>query len=185
MKTNSNILFICGLMCIALFIFIIYIQCNSWFDKIELNYTISPLDIFSLFVTILIGIFIAWYIGKQLAADRYGKEFILNDVKFIEDKLVEITKIILYGNTNTELIYAYINDIYNCFNRLNHSLTLMRIDCENTETLQTEIYKLYEISTDITNREIGLPDERKLEISILCSNIIIINREIAYSVNIN
>lgn len=50
-------------------------------------------------------------------------------------------------------------------------------------SLQMKIYKLYEISTDITNREVGLPETRKLEISSLCCDIITIKREIAHIVN--
>ena len=42
------------------------------------NYVVEPIDVINIVVTLLVSIFIAWYVTKRLSEERFDKELVSN-----------------------------------------------------------------------------------------------------------
>lgn len=40
------------------------------------NYVVEPIDVINIVVTLLVSIFIAWYVTKRLSEERFDKELV-------------------------------------------------------------------------------------------------------------
>ena len=59
---------------------------TSW----SYSYVVEPIDIINILVTVLVTIFVAWYVTKKLSEERFEKELIISDLKSIEECIKKI-----------------------------------------------------------------------------------------------
>jgi hypothetical protein len=78
---------------IVFFRFVCFLAINSWVQNMEIDYKLVPIDVFSLFISSVITIWLGYYVVKKLSEQRFEKEMLINDLKQIEEKVREVEDI--------------------------------------------------------------------------------------------
>lgn len=80
---------------------------TSW----SYSYVVEPIDIINILVTVLVTIFVAWYVTKKLSEERFEKELIISDLKSIEECIKKILDSYEQENANKQVL-ALINQLH-------------------------------------------------------------------------
>lgn len=185
-RVNKNHIFLFCIGCVFLFgfIFTILIAPSRWFQSVEFTKDINPFDVYNLLITVIFGIIVAWYIGKFLSADRYEKEYIINDLKIIEDTLINLTSLISTEEViHFNILFTKVNLVYHSQKRLISSLELMNFESEELFSFKNSIIKLYQISTDTDNINGAVDTSKLLGILPICNDLMISSRKIIHEIN--
>lgn len=169
---------------VVLFLLFRLMYCQSWFSSVTLSKELVPLDVVNLFATSIITVFLAWYITKKLSEQRYEKEFVITDLKNIEDQINYIER----STSNTEsielqplldlLIKLQLN-----IDRFNKTVEILRISCKDSKKLDKYYKKLYKKVTDVDGIQLEIDSVKRMEIQNVCTSFIVTTRFIICSIN--
>jgi hypothetical protein len=70
-----------------------YLFVMSWLCNAKIDYTIVPLDVFSLLISSAITVWIGWYVAKKLTEQRFEKDFLISDLKQMEEEVHQIKRL--------------------------------------------------------------------------------------------
>ncbi len=184
---NKIIKVISAIIVVITLVYALYLTCCiQWFSKLKYTETINPIEVFNIITTLLLGLFVTWFIGKKLASNRFGIEFVIKDVVLIEESLIQLQNEVSAPSTiSVNRVYNTVNEIHNCHKRLVKSLTLMSVKVDCTKDLAKDIRHLYMVSTDLnsTANDYGIPEENILDIQNTCNRLVLKTREVAHEVN--
>lgn len=113
---------------------------TSW----SYSYVVEPIDIVNMLVTILVTIFVAWYVTKKLSEERFDKELIISDLKSIEECIKKILDSYERQNANDQIL-ALINQLHILINRFEKTVDSRRI---STNELKNSFWNLFAVATD-------------------------------------
>lgn len=110
-------------------------------------YTVEPMDIINLVVTILVSVYVAWIITKKLTEERFEKELVISDLKDIE---VEIKKILdAYEKSEPgNVILPAINQLRILIDRFKKSVQKTVSKKLDTAALDSSFTLFYRFATD-------------------------------------
>lgn len=116
---------------------------TSW----SYSYVVEPIDIVNMLVTILVTIFVAWYVTKKLSEERFDKELIISDLKSIEECIKKILDSYERQNANNQIL-ALINQLHILINRFEKTVDSRQIA---TNKLRSSFWNLFAAATDYTS----------------------------------
>lgn len=115
---------------------------TSW----SYSYVVEPIDIINILVTVLVTIFVAWYVTKKLSEERFEKELIISDLKSIEECIKKILDSYEQENANKQVL-ALINQLHILINRFEKTVAPQRI---STIDLKRRFWRLFAVATNYT-----------------------------------
>lgn len=168
------ILLIVILICFLRFLFVM-----SWIHNAEVDYKIVPIDVFSLFISSALTIWIGWYIAKKITEQRFEKEFLIKDLSQIELDICEIETIFrTSGNVDVSYITSKNHRIQLLHGRLLKTMNLMGLSSIIPNDLGLKIRTLYQKTTDFNPEDIDVQ-----EIYTVCDETVLEVRGLIISIN--
>jgi hypothetical protein len=169
---------------ILLFLFFRILYCQSWLTRATISTEIVPLDVFNLIITSGLTLFLAWYITKRLTEQRYEKEYIIEDLKNIEEQINYIER--LTGDIQTiqlQPLLEIFNKLQNHIERFNKTSEVFNISCKDSLSLSSNYNSLYKKATDIDGLQLDIDSIKRNEIHTTCSNFVITTRSLICEIN--
>ena len=124
------------------------------------DYTIEPIDIINLIVTIVVSICVAWYITKGLAEERFEKELIISDLKDIEAEIKKIMNA-YDGDNPGSVILPAVNQLQILIERFKNSMRITSSKDIDVSVLDSAFRNFYGCATNYESEsqvnEIDLP----------------------------
>jgi hypothetical protein len=113
---------------------------TSW----SYNYVVEPIDIINIIVTLLVSVFIAWYVTKRLSEERFDKELIISDLRDIESCIKKTLEFYDSSNSNNEIL-IYLNQLHILIRRFQCTINTDKMD---TRGLENAFWQLFKVATD-------------------------------------
>lgn len=168
----------------VLFLFFRLLYCQSWFSRATISTEIVPLDVFNLILTSGITIFLAWYITKKLTEQRYEKEFVIEDLKLIEEQVNYIERLTSdIKKIELEPLLELFNKLNNHIERFNKTMEILDIHCTDSHKLTKYSSSLFTKATDIDGLTLDLDNNIRNEINKVCNKFVITTRKIICEIN--
>lgn len=111
------------------------------------DYTVQPMDIINLVVTIFISLYVAWVITKKLTEERFEKELIISDLKDIEAEIKKIMN--AYDGVNPgSVILPAVNQLQILIERFKNSMRITSSKDIDTSVLDSTFRNFYGCATN-------------------------------------
>ena len=143
--TNCIIyIFILALISVIIHYFYTHQHCSAQYDT-----SIDPIALVSVLVTIILTVWIGASIAKRMTERRFIKEFIITDIRNIENKLSEFRSLLTVGGDY--------RDIFNKLTVLNSEIKILKDTLKISESnlhaasitrIESAFTRLYGIATD-------------------------------------
>lgn len=165
--------------------FCVYIGFGGWFCNIELSKEVVPLDVISLLLSAAITLYMGFFITKKITEQRAEKEFMLQDIKNIENSLTEVEKILKNSTSiDVQLMTTTVEQIVIDVNNFGLSMSIMDIKGVKLDEVQNKCLELYRTATDFDS---NTEEADNLPIGAIrksCSELELELRRIFHSVNV-
>ena len=140
--------FLIILAVVLLFIFFRSLYCDQWLCSIEYSKEISPIDVIDIIITTCVAIYLGHYITKKLSAERYEKEFIIDDLRLIESNIGDIYTY-FRGNASKDVseVSEKIEILGKSVERLKTTLSVFNYNI-SVSSLDDKLKKLYAEGTN-------------------------------------
>lgn len=169
---------------VALDIFARFLYSQSWFSKTKFSTDLNPFDIITLFVTTVATIWLGIYVAKKLTELRFKKEYLINDVKLIEQEIASFDRNIMQSERlNLINVLPDLNKLKSYIERLTQSLDIFKVNID-ISNLDSSFNNLFAKVTNTEGDDLILNDIKKNEINICCNDLILSTRRIISFVNI-
>ena len=131
-KVAIMLFLVCLLVIIALLTILSYGLLQT---KWAYNYVVEPIDVINIVVTLLVSIFIAWYVTKRLSEERFDKELVIADLRDIESCMKKTLELYDRSNNNNEILIQ----------RFQRTVDMGEMDMR---ALQNAFWRLFAAATD-------------------------------------
>lgn len=169
---------------IVLFFFISLLYCQSWFSTVTLSKELVPLDVFNLLFTSGITVFLAWYITKKLTEQRYEKEFVIGDLKNIEEQINYIEKLTSdIQSIQLQPLLDLLTKLQTHIERFNKTIDILKMPCNDSKKLNIYYTSLFKKATDVDGLQLDLDSVKRNEIHKVCNNFVVTTRSIICAIN--
>lgn len=170
---------------ILLNIFSKFLYEQSWFSSTTFSTQLDPFDIITLVVTSLVTVWLGWYVSKKITEQRYQKEYVINDLKQIEEELNFIERSMQSSNIDLQSLLGLLNKLKTYIERFSKTIEIFGISCVDAKTLDTFYRELYIITTDLDSNQLLLDETNRNEINQVCSSFVIHTRSMIFEINKN
>lgn len=107
-KVAITLFSVCLIVIVALLTILSYGLLRT---KWSYNYVVEPIDVINIVVTLLVSIFIAWYVTKRLSEERFDKELVIADLRDIESCMKKTLELYDRSNNNNEIL-IHLNQLH-------------------------------------------------------------------------
>jgi|WetSurMetagenome_2_1015567.scaffolds.fasta_scaffold44829_2 hypothetical protein len=181
-KIIIGIILICSFNLV--FYFFKFLFSQSWFSTLTLSTELVPLDVINIIVTSIMAIFLAWYITKRLSEQRFKKEFIIGDLKNIEEQIHYIERVTNdLQKIQLQPLLDLLLKLETHIHRFNKSLEILHINCNESKKLDKYYTSLYIKATDVDGQELDIDSAKRNEIRKVCTKFVLATRSIIYIIN--
>jgi hypothetical protein len=170
---------------IALDIFSRFLFKQSWFSKITLSNEVNPFDILSLIVSSVVAIWLGRYISKKLSAQRFEKEYLISDIKKIEDEIHIIENKLQSSNIELQTILDLLLKFKLYIDRFSKTINIFGITNINATKLNNYYNLLYQKTTNTESDIFNIDEAVQIEITNICSSFILETRQMIFKINKN
>lgn len=163
-----------------LFLFIRALYCQYWFSSFVLSKEIAPLDVFNVFFSGGIAIWLGWYITKKLSEQRFLKEFVIKDIYRIEEQIEAFEKMSRSNTLELQTVFNELHELRNKIDRFERTARLTHYpikEINNLKKYHTELYKV------TTTENLFDPRNCRNEINTICGGFVLSLRKIVCEVN--
>lgn len=168
---------------IALDIFSRFLYAQSWFGNTSFAKEVNPLDIITLVISTSVTIWLGIYISKKLTEQRYQKEYIINDIKLIEEEIVFFDRNTMQSSSlDLQPTVNVLNKLKSYIDRFSKSLEIFNISID-IKLLNSGFNNLYTKVTNTSGSSLILDDTNKHEIASICNDLVLVTRKIVCSIN--
>lgn len=169
---------------VLIFLFFRLLYCQSWLSKATISMEIVPLDVLNLILTSGLTFYLAWYITKKLSEQRYEKEFVIDDLKLIEEQVNYIERLTSdVNNIEIQPLIGLFNKLNNSIDRFIKTTEILKIECKDLHKLNKYSSSLYRKTTDIDGLTLDLDNNKKNEINKTCNKFILTTRKMICEIN--
>lgn len=168
---------------ISLNIFSRFLYEQSWFSNTTFSNQLDPFDIITLIVTTIVTIWLGWYVSKKITEQRYQKEYVINDLKQIEEELTLIDRTMQSSNIELQLILGLLDKLKTYIERFSKTIEIFEISCVDPKDFDTLYQNLYEKTTDIDGNQLLLDESNRNEINQVCLSFVLKTRSMVFKIN--
>ena len=140
-KVAITLFSVCLIVIVALLTILSYGLLRT---KWSYNYVVEPIDVINIVVTLLVSIFIAWYVTKRLSEERFDKELVIADLRDIESCMKKTLELYDRSNNNNEIL-IHLNQLHILIQRFQRTID---IDGMDMRALQNAFWRLFAAATD-------------------------------------
>lgn len=168
---------------IVIDIFSRFLYEKSWFSSVKLSNEVDPIDIFSIIASSIVAIWLGLYITRKLSAQRFQKEYLISDIKKIEEEVSFIEGKMQESNIELQTIIELLNKFKLYIDRFSSTIRIFQVTSINSCELNYNYNRLYSTTTN-TEGDLFIIDETvRIEINVICSSIIESTRQMIYIIN--
>lgn len=150
----------------------------------EIDYSVNAFEYVSLILSSFLTILVAWYITKRITEQRFEKDFLINDLKSIEDIVHNIENILETSSSiNITYIASRINSIFMLKDRMKEAIELTSLSNMDITPLENSINDLFTSATDFDAQDVPISEVDIPEIQQRCSNLIKETRNLIIEIN--
>ncbi|MFD2162242.1 hypothetical protein ACFSJU_07545 [Paradesertivirga mongoliensis] len=169
------------LLCV---IFSRFLYEKSWFSVLTVSKELVPFDVFSLIVSSILTFWLAWFITKRLTEQRYEKEYLISDLKIIEEDINKIED----STTEDESIELQkllnnLNRLYSNITRFSKTMDAFEVQNFEVQPLRKCYNRLFTLLTDVDGEYLLINDVNRHEINQLCSEFVLTARKMVFEIN--
>lgn len=170
---------------IIFFRFICFLAINAWTQNMQIDYNLVPIDVFSLFVSSAITIWLGYYVVKKLSEQRFEKEMLINDLRLIEQEIQNIETIFETAeNVDITLVSGKMNTIKHLLDRFAYTVRLSENNVNNEiQPINDAFNSLYLASTNFDSDFVNRNDIDRASISYNTNRLILKVRKLTISLN--
>lgn len=150
----------------------------------EIDYSVNAFEYVSLILSSFLTLSVAWYITKRITEQRFEKDFLINDLKSIEDIVHNIENILETSSSiNITYIASRINSIFMLKDRMKEAIELTSLSKMDITPLENSINDLFTSATDFDAQDVPISEVDIPEIQQRCSNLIKETRNLIIEIN--
>jgi hypothetical protein len=173
-----------GVSFVLLDIFSRFLYSQSWFGTTTFSKEVNPFDIIVLVVTSLVTIWLGWYVSKRITEQRYQKEYLINDLKEIEEEINTIQRGILSSSTlEIQTLIGFLNKLRTYMDRFSKTIEVFEISSINTKELNNQYNTLFQKATDLDGTHLVIDEIVLNELNSVCVEFVIRTRRMIFKVN--
>lgn len=168
---------------IGLDIFCRFLYYKDWFGTTKLLDTIDPIAVIALIVSSLITVYVGIMIVKSFSEERYKKEYLIGELKLIEEEVNSFEALIAYA------VSVDLGDVMKIINKINvyierHSKTLdvFEVNVDNS-VLKNRFNQMYGAATNVTGNQLLLDPALRNILNLHCGNLILESRKMIHNIN--
>ena len=151
---------------------IVWMLCEKWFCKYDMDASVNPMDLISLIVSSGVAVFLGHTITKSLSEERFDNEYIIKDLNSLDDTL---TCFIAYIQNAKEIDINEcgdkIEDIRVGISKVKHSVDIFQVKISNFKNFDSTFEKLYRQGTSQVGQVIMGKDAPKDSIINICQDL--------------
>lgn len=156
---------------------------KSWFSGVKLSNEVDPMDIFGTAISATSAIWLGWYVTKKLTAQRFEKEYIISDIKKIEDELFTLEAKMKISQIDLQTVLELLNNFNLYISRFSKTIEIFQINSIKPDKLSLAYQKLYERTTNIEGTHLIIDQSVKIEIDAICTSILAETRYMICEIN--
>ena len=179
------IIFLLIIAFVLLNVFSRFLYEQSWFSSTTFSTQLDPFDIITLVVTSLVTIWLGWYVSKKITEQRFQKEYVINDLKQIEEELNFIERNMQSSNIELQSLLDLLNKLKTYIERFSKTVEIFEITCVDARTLDDFYQKLYIKTTDLDGNQLLVNEVNRHEINQVCAAFVIHTRSMIFKINKN
>ncbi len=168
---------------VLLNVFARFLYSQTWFSTTSFSKELDPFDIITLVVTTAVTVWLGLYVSKKITEQRFEKEYVINDLKHIEEEINHIEKNMQSREMDIQSILDLLNKLNIYIERFSKTIEIFEITCIEVNGLNKAYKKLYKKTTNIDGSQLVLDGPIRNEINKVCSDFIIKTREMIKTVN--
>lgn len=170
---------------IVLFLFGCFLSINAWFQNLQVDYKLVPIDVFSLIVSSAITIWVGYYVVKKLSEQRFEKEMLINDLRLIEQEIQGIETIFETSeNVDVTLVSGKMNAIKHLLDRFTYTVKLSEHGVDNEiQPINEAFNNLYLAATNFDSDFVNRNDIDRASISYRTNRLILKVRKLTVNLN--
>ena len=181
-KVGFSIALILGLILVDVFARFIYSQ--SWYGDTKLSKEVDPFDIITLVVTTVVTLWLGWYVAKKVTEQRYQKEYIISDLKQIEEEIKMVERSIENSKeVELQVGIALSSKLKRFIDRFSMTVEVFKITTINVELLNQNHKRLYIKFTNLEGDKLILDETNRNEIHHIFSDLIMTTRKMIFNIN--
>lgn len=166
-----------------LLIYFIRLFCGFIFIS-EIDYSVNAFEYVSLIITSFLTLIVAWYITKRLTEQRFEKDFLINDLKSIEEIVHSIEDLLETSSSiNITHMASKINSIFMLKNRMKEAIELTSLFGIDIRSLENSINDLFTSATNFDAQDVPISDVDIPEIQQRCTRLIKETRSLIIKIN--
>lgn len=108
------------------------------------NYVVEPIDVINIIITLLVSVFIAWYVTKRLSEERFDKELVISDLRDIESCMKKTLELYDRSDNNNEIL-VYLNQLHILIERFRRTIDTGGVDMR---ALENSFWRFFAAATD-------------------------------------
>lgn len=174
------------ILIIAFVLLNIFSRClyeESWFSSTTFAKELNPFDIITLIVTTIVTLWLGWYVSKKLTEQRYQKEYIITDLKKIEEEINYIERVMESTTLDLQTLLGVLNKLKIYIDRFSKTIDVFQISSIDSKELNKYYTKLFIKSTDLDGDKLDLDEVNRNEINQVSAEFIIVIREMIFTIN--
>jgi len=168
---------------IILDIFSRFLYAQSWLSTAVLTNEVNPIEILSLIISAAIAIWLGWYISKKLTAQRFEKEYIISDIKKIEEEITSIEKKMQDSNIELQTLLDLLSKFKVYIDRFSKTIDIFQVKSINTSKLCKYYSLLYRRTTDTESDIFNIDEIAQIDVNNICSGFLIETRKMIFIIN--
>lgn len=150
----------------------------------EIDYSVNAFEYVSLIITSFLTLIVAWYITKRLTEQRFEKDFLINDLKSIEEIVHSIEDLLETSSSiNITHMASKINSIFMLKNRMKEAIELTSLFGIDIRSLENSINDLFTSATNFDAQDVPISDVDIPEIQQRCTRLIKETRSLIIKIN--
>lgn len=164
-------------------IFARFLYEKTWFSSVVLSNEVDPTDIFSSVISTSCAIWLGWYITRKLSAQRFEKEYIITDIKKIEEELFSLEKQMKVSSMELQTVLEILNNFNIYIDRFSKTLDIFEVKSISPTNLSNTFMKLYVRTTNVEGTQLNIDQTLTIEIRTICSVILMETRRMICTIN--
>jgi len=169
---------------IPLNIFCRFLYNQTWLGKYTFEDKLNLVDIVTLIISSGLTIWLGIYIAKKISEQRYQKEYIINDLKSIEEETGYIQKELINTPTvDITRLLDYTNRLHSSIDKFKKTLEIFETKCHPDNDLMVKFRTFYSHVTNISGSSLNLNNSVVAQINADCNDLILTTRKIIKEIN--
>ncbi len=172
------------LLFVILILIVNFIFKENWLFNAIPNYEIDPINVLNLVFTSTSTLFLAWFLSKKLQEQRYEKEFLINDLKSIENEINRLVSLISNSSViELNEMISKIETIRYELDKFKQTSIISNLSSINSKDLNIIHNKLFRNLTDFDGSSLDIDETWKIEKKRICQKYIIEIRTLINQIN--